>query len=445
MTFDSISFIYLFLPVGILLFRAVSQRYRTPYLAVLSWLFYLLAGVPALLILLANCLLDFVLLGFLYLYQGTARSTIYSLFAAKAVAVLCLVLFYSSFQPGASIGIFVYTATLIGYLWDLYQGRAQAFYSFWEYAVFTTFFGKAFLGPVVRYERFVPQLAGLRSSATLISRGAVWFVTGLAKKVVIASGIVAIYSEMASVPMEDYSFFSAWMLLFSGAMSIFFTISAYSDMARGLCSMFGLEVPRIIYYPYQAKSFVECLSRINMSLYDLALDVVSGSAESVRALKRYRQADTKKLAAVLAGVLAVAFWLRPSPIMLLWAVFMFAMILAERYLYFGLIRYMPGLLQSAFTFLVFLFSLSLPIVPSIWQLGDFLAILIGFPGQRMLSNETSYFLSTNYLSVLFALIFFTSIPDRLAMLFARRFPDTAEWLMALFNCTLLVLSTALLL
>ncbi|MBS4784748.1 MAG: hypothetical protein KH009_01415 [Clostridiales bacterium] len=445
MTWDSISFIYLFLPVSILLFRLIPQQYRTPYLAVISWAYYMFAGFSAFLILAANCLLDFVLLGFLDIYSSTGRrGSAYGLFAGKAAAVLLLVLFYSHFQPGAALGIFVYTATLLGYLWDLYRGQAQVFYSFWDYAVFTTFFGKAGLGPVVRYQRFVPQLAGLRSSATAISRGAVWFVTGLAKKVVIASGTVMLYQDLAGIPVEEYTLFSAWALVFSAAMSIFFTISAYSDMARGLCSMFSLEVPRIIYYPYQAKSFVECVSRINMSLYDLVLDVVSGSAESVRPLKRYRQADAKELAAVFAGVLVVGVWLQPSPAMLLWALFLFGMILAERYLYFGLIRYLPGILQSAFTFVVFLVSLVPLVSPTIWDSGTLLSTLMGFSGRNMVSDETGYYIASNYLAVLLSLLFFTSGLDRLAEMLSRRFPTASEWMAALFNCTLLVVSTAML-
>ena len=69
------------------------------------------------------------------------------------------------------------------------------------------------------------------------------------------------------------------MPVFAAAMAIFFTISAYGDMARGLCGIFSLEVPRVAYYPYQAKSVVECVSRINMPLDDLVVGIVSGSAE----------------------------------------------------------------------------------------------------------------------------------------------------------------------
>ena len=330
MTFSSISFIYLYLPLAIIVFRFTPAHRRTLCLTLLSWGYYLLACAPAALILAANCLLDFVLLSFLELYRTRypERSAGYLAFAGKAVVVQALVMVYVHWIPGAALGSFVYTATLIGYLWDHSRGKAGDFCSFWDYALFTTFFAKSYLGPVVRYERFVSQFSQLRSSATLISRGAVQFVIGLAKKVMIADGAVILYHKLASIQVEEYTFFSAWMLVFAAAMAIFFTISAYGDMARGLCGIFSLEVPRVAYYPYQAKSVVECVSRINMPLYDLVVEIVSGSAERIRQLRRYRHADTRELLAVLIGIIVVGLWLDPSPRILLWAGFLFLMVLA---------------------------------------------------------------------------------------------------------------------
>ena len=245
--------------------------------------------------------------------------------------------------------------------------------------------------------------------------------------------------------VENYTLFSGWLLVFSAAMAIFFFISAYSDMARGLCSMFSLTVPRVIYYPFQAKSFVECVSRINMPLYDLVLDVVSGSAERVRAIARYKDADTKELVAIFSGVMVVALWMFRCPAALLWGIFFFLLILAERYLYFWLIRYIPGLLQAAFTFGMFLFSLALVALPVFSKSLDLIPVMVGLSGRQMISDETNFFLASNYLVVLLSLVFFTSLTDRLVEHFQKRFPVLSEWALAVFNCSLLLLTTALML
>ena len=447
MTLDSISFVFLFLPLAILVFRVVPVSQRVTTLVVFSWIFYALSDFSAALILVGNSVLDFLLLSFLQIYLlGHARDRrAYPLFAVKAVAALLLIYLYGHWHPTAVLGSFVYTATLLGYLWDLSQGKAAVFGSYWDFALFTTFFAKAPVGPVVRYERFVPQFSELRSSATQISRGAVQFVIGLAKKVLIFDGILGLYQELAAMEVENYTLFSGWLLVFSTAMAIFFFISAYSDMARGLCSMFSLTVPRVIYYPFQAKSFVECVSRINMPLYDLVLDVVSGSAERVRAIARYKDADTKELVAIFSGVMVVALWMFRCPAALLWGIFFFLLILAERYLYFWLIRYIPGLLQAAFAFGMFLFSLALVALPVFSKSLDLIPVMVGLSGRQMISDETNFFLASNYLVVLLSLVFFTSLTDRLVEHFQKRFPVLSEWALAVFNCSLLLLTTALML
>ena len=426
MTLDSISFVFLFLPLAILVFRVVPVSQRVTTLVVFSWIFYALADFSAALILVGNSVLDFLLLSFLQIYLlGHARDRrAYPLFAVKAVAALLLIYLYGYWHPTAVLG---------------------SFGSYWDFALFTTFFAKAPVGPVVRYERFVPQFSELRSSATQISRGAVQFVIGLAKKVLIFDGILGLYQELAAMEVENYTLFSGWLLVFSAAMAIFFFISAYSDMARGLCSMFSLTVPRVIYYPFQAKSFVECVSRINMPLYDLVLDVVSGSAERVRAIARYKDADTKELVAIFSGVMVVALWMFRRPAALLWGIFFFLLILAERYLYFWLIRYIPGLLQAAFTFGMFLFSLSLVALPVFSKSLDLIPVMVGLSGRQMISDETNFFLASNYLVVLLSLVFFTSLTDRLVERFQKRFPVLSEWALAVFNCSLLLLTTALML
>ena len=71
MTLDSISFVFLFLPLAILVFRVVPVSQRVTTLVVCSWIFYALADFSAALILVGNSVLDFLLLSFLQIYLVT--------------------------------------------------------------------------------------------------------------------------------------------------------------------------------------------------------------------------------------------------------------------------------------------------------------------------------------------------------------------------------------
>ena len=124
------------------------------------------------------------------------------------------------------------------------------------------------------------------------------------------------------------------------------------------------------------------------------------------------------------------------PAALLWGIFFFLLILAERYLYFWLIRYIPGLLQAAFTFGMFLFSLALVALPVFSKSLDLIPVMVGLSGRQMISDETNFFLASNYLVVLLSLVFFTSLTDRLVEHFQKRFRccPNGHWRCSIARC-----------
>ena len=96
------------------------------------------------------------------------------------------------------------------------------------------------------------------------------------------------------------------------------------------------------------------------------------------------------------------------------------------------------------TFGLFLFSLAPLVLPQFPNTGDLISVLLGFSAQRMISDETSYYLASNYLVILLSLLFFTSLADRLTGFLSKKFPVASEWVIAVFNGSLLILTTALL-
>ena len=94
---------------------------------------------------------------------------------------------------------------------------------------------------------------------------------------------------------------------------------------------------------------------------------------------------------------------------------------------------------------MFLFSLALVALPVFSKSLDLIPVMVGLSGRQMISDETNFFLASNYLVVLLSLVFFTSLTDRLVEHFQKRFPVLSEWALAVFNCSLLLLTTALML
>lgn len=264
----SLSFLFFLLPVAVLLYYAVGRRYKVLALLVISLYFAATVSTTGLLIMLGSVLIDYWLSKPVYIYgRGTLRGKVFLFIcAAKNILIFVALSSLSQLSGGSMpLGVLVYCFTSLGYVIDLYYGECEPAPSFYEFALFCCFFGKLYVGPIVSYQQFSAQLRGNAPSMTKISQGIMWFLHGLAKKVVIADPITVLYEQFRSIPSGDKTVLSVWMLVVCGMFSVYFTLSAFSDMARGLGAIFGLDLPENFHYPLQADSVTDFFSRFNMS------------------------------------------------------------------------------------------------------------------------------------------------------------------------------------
>ncbi|MCB1219996.1 MAG: MBOAT family protein [Planctomycetales bacterium] len=162
------------------------------------------------------------------------------------------------------VGISFYTFQTLSYSIDIYARRIRPARSLLDYALYVAFFPQLVAGPIVRASEFLPQLTqGIRlrltpKAVSLISGG-------LVKKVVIADNLApyvdAVYGNPASFSGPDILLAT---LCFS--TQIYCDFSGYSDMAIGLASIFGLELPRNFNYPYFAQGASDYWRRWHITL-----------------------------------------------------------------------------------------------------------------------------------------------------------------------------------
>ena len=104
--------------------------------------------------------------------------------------------------------------------------------SFLTFAVYSTMFPYTSAGPIVRYADIEEQLNRRSVNITRFGIGAEFFIKGLAKKVLLADNLSALYSGICGNP--SMSVLTAWIGIFAYTMQIYFDFSGYSDMAIGL-------------------------------------------------------------------------------------------------------------------------------------------------------------------------------------------------------------------
>ena len=193
----------------------------------------------------------------------------YAGFAARSINALVSDLL-PVFAPALPLGISFYVFTAIGYLADVSCGKVAAARSPFRFFVFLAFFGHGPSGPIVRYDQQLPCLdakaAERQVSLDRFCYGIKRFVLGLAKKAIIADQLALIYSRVTSVPAATVPAPALVLGYLAYMMQLYFDFSGYSDMAIGIGSFFGLELPENFNYPYLSCSVGEYWRRWHMSL-----------------------------------------------------------------------------------------------------------------------------------------------------------------------------------
>jgi alginate O-acetyltransferase complex protein AlgI len=165
------------------------------------------------------------------------------------------------------LAISFFTFTQIAYLVDSYRGQVKE-YDFLNYSLFVLFFPHLIAGPVVHHREIMPQFASVYNLARNfknIALGLVIFSIGLFKKVVIAD-VFAEWATKGFDGTEILNFFEAWSTSLSYTFQIYFDFSGYTDMAIGAALLFNIRLPINFNSPYKACNIRDFWRRWHITL-----------------------------------------------------------------------------------------------------------------------------------------------------------------------------------
>lgn len=267
MLFSSITFLYFFLPLTILLYYFVPQRVKSLVLFVMSVIFYAWGEPVYVFLMLAEILAAYV---FTMLMQRWG-SNVDKVLCVLSVLLPFALLFYFKLQPSLPIGISFYTFQLVSYCVDVYQGRVKRQRSLLKLAAYVTLFPQLVAGPIVRYEEVAAVFEGeekqdKKDICVSLEQGMVRFLIGLSKKVLIANVIGEFVAEVSVLPQAQRGLLLAWAYAAAVSLQLYFDFSGYSDMAIGLGRMLGFHFPENFNYPFMSKSVSEFWRRWHMTL-----------------------------------------------------------------------------------------------------------------------------------------------------------------------------------
>jgi alginate O-acetyltransferase complex protein AlgI len=337
MLFSSLIFIALFLPAVLFFYYVVFKKTRKGQntLLLISSLFFYAWGEPKfILVMLLSILMNWVFGLFADAYgRGRGGGPLRRPAKAKAVLVVTVafnigVLFifkYLNFAventndlfgahfpvPGIAlpIGISFFTFQAMSYVFDVWRGNADVQRSPFNVGLYISFFPQLIAGPIVRYRTIAEQIMGRRETWEDFSEGVNRFITGFAKKILIANNVALIADRaFAASAAGENTVLLAWLGVIAYTLQIYYDFSGYSDMAIGLGRMFGFHFLENFNYPYIAKSTSEFWRRWHMSLGQWFRDYVYFPLGGSRVATRGRLVLNLFIVWTLTGVWHGANW-----------------------------------------------------------------------------------------------------------------------------------------
>jgi D-alanyl-lipoteichoic acid acyltransferase DltB (MBOAT superfamily) len=163
------------------------------------------------------------------------------------------------------LGISFFVFEFIHYIGDVYKGD-KPIKSFWQFALFPSFFPTQIAGPIKRYQDFTAQLEEEKHfKLNDLDEGFKLIIFGLFKKVIFADNLAVVSASAFSHP-ELLSGVDLWLAVYAFAFQIYFDFSGYTDIARGSAQLFGFKVPINFSLPYLAGSISDFWHRWHISL-----------------------------------------------------------------------------------------------------------------------------------------------------------------------------------
>ena len=284
MSFSTLFFLFVFLPVSLILYYVFPKKLRNIPLVVLSLVFYAWGNPVYLILLLLSMAFNYVSGLQIAGYKEAGRTGFARAAMIIAVAANLLLLGYFKYFaflletlnliPGLNLsapelslplGLSFYTFTVLSYILDVYMDRAPVQKNVLSYAVYATFFPKIISGPIVQYRDMAEQIEAERETPPAkIASGMNLFLVGLFKKVLLADNLGTVFGAVSG--LETMSVGTAWLGMVLYSLQLYFDFSGYSDMAIGLSKMLGFDLDKNFDYPYRALNITDFWRRWHISL-----------------------------------------------------------------------------------------------------------------------------------------------------------------------------------
>lgn len=420
MVFSSIIFIFTFLPITLLAYYLSPRKIRNYIMLLASLVFYAWGEPTYIVLMLFTTVVDYF--AGLLINKNRQNKLKAKNILIITIGINLLILGYFKYYNflidninsllnlniqindlPLPIGISFYTFQTLSYIVDVYLRKVKVQKSLISFALYVTMFPQLVAGPIVKYSSIERELGNRKENFESFGEGVERFIFGLGKKVLIANNLGLLWTTIQGCDLRNLSILTAWIGIISYTLQIYFDFSGYSDMAIGLGKMFGFDFCENFNYPYISKSITEFWRRWHISLGTWFREYVYIPLGGNR----------KGLGIQLRNIFVVWFltgiWHGASWNFIIWGIYYGTLLLIEKVFLLKILEKSPKFINYIYTIVFIMIGWVFFANESLKVGIGYLKVMFGFGENSLINGASLYYLNTNTVILIIALICATPI------------------------------------
>ncbi len=365
MLFSSLTFLFIFLPILLIIYYISKEKYRNIILFIFSLIFYAWGEPKYIFLMLLSIIINYFLAILIDRYKNNQK--ILMILAVIFNVSLLFIFKYLNFfiinindlfninlsllDVILPIGISFYTFQILSYVIDVYRGKVAVQKNIITLGTYVALFPQLIAGPIVRYSTIEDELSHRKVTYDKFVAGVKRFIIGLSKKIILANNVAIIADTIFnSSSVVEYNFLLIIFATLSYTLQIYFDFSGYSDMAIGLGKMFGFEFLENFNYPYISKSITEFWRRWHISLSTWFRDYIYIPLGGNRCSK-LRWVFNTFIVWALTGL-----WHGDSWNFIIWGIYFFIILMIEKLFLHKILDKLPKIISWIYSFILINFG-----------------------------------------------------------------------------------------
>lgn len=433
MVFSSLTFLFAFLPIFLILYYCSPAKYRNGLLFMGSLVFYGIGEPLYLCLIICSVLVN---LGIGLLIDRSGRLSGKRLWLITGLLYNFGLLFffkYTNFfleningvlklchsgtqlkllELTLPLGISFYTFQIVSYIIDVYRGKVKADHSVISLGAYLCMFPQLIAGPIVVYSDIRRELHERTITIHNLDDGLKTFILGLGFKVLLANRVGTLWNEVCTIGFESISTPLAWLGSLAYSMQLYFDFCGYSLMAIGLGKMLGFTIPENFHHPYLSRSVTDFWRRWHITLGAWFREYV------YIPLGGNRKGRIRTIVNLGIVWLLTGFWHGAAWNFILWGVFIFLLEILEKNLLLPVLNHKSiaaHIFSHIYMILYILVSWTIFAISDFNQLAMYLARMFPFFGIGHTLNSYDFvkYLTDYSVLLICCILFCTAGPEKL--------------------------------